>query len=186
MARPIEYDLDKVLDNAMEIFWQKGYAGVSMDELVKCTGLNRRSMYSLFNDKNGLFKDALEHYYRKRGAYQLKILKENPGKKGIELFFERFGFGDKFKGCLYSNSMREKEFVLEETYDILKKYFGDICAQLEENLKQAKDMGEFSGDAKAMALTLVTLIHGFHVHGKYNSSQEDGKAIIQNVLDLIR
>ncbi len=45
MARPVEYDLEKVLDNAMEIFWQKGYEGVSMAELVLHTGLNRRTMY---------------------------------------------------------------------------------------------------------------------------------------------
>lgn len=186
MARPIEYDLNKVLDNAMDIFWKKGYAGVSMAELVECTGLNRRSMYSLFKDKDGLFKDALDHYYSKRGIRQLSVLKENPGKKGIELFFDAFGFGDNFKGCLYSNSMREKEFMLEDTYRIPKKYFEDICAGLEKSLNQAKDMGEFSGDAKAMALTLVTLIHGFHVHGKYNSSCEDGKAIIQNMLNMIR
>ncbi len=30
MARPTEYDLEKVLDNAMELFWQKGYENVSM------------------------------------------------------------------------------------------------------------------------------------------------------------
>ena len=75
MARPVEYDLNKVLDSAMEIFWQKGYEGVSMAELVSYTGLNRRTMYSLFTDKEGLFKDALENYYSKLSAQKLTILK---------------------------------------------------------------------------------------------------------------
>lgn len=186
MARPVEYDLEKVLDSAMEIFWQKGYEGVSMAELVSYTGLNRRTMYSLFTDKEGLFRDALDNYYSKRSAKKLTILKENAGKKGIELFFETFKFDKNFKGCLFSNTMREKQFVKEETYNIPKEYFDAITAQLEINLSQAKELGEFSGDVKAMAMTIITFIHGFHVLGKYNHCQEDGETLIKNILSMIK
>ncbi len=186
MARPVEYDLQKVLDNAMEIFWQKGYEGVSMAELVSYTGLNRRTMYSLFTDKEGLFKDALDNYYAKRSAIKLTILKENPGKKGIELFFQTFKFDKNFKGCLFSNTMREKQFMNDETYNVPKEYFDAISTQMEINLTQAKELGEFNGDAKAMALTLITFIHGFHVFGKYNHSKEDSETIIKNILASIR
>ena len=186
MARPVEYDLQKVLDSAMEIFWKRGYEGVSMTELVSYTGLNRRTMYSLFNDKEGLFRDALANYYTKRSAQKLLILKENPGKKGIELFFETFSFGKGFKGCLFSNTIREKDFMNDETYNIPKEYFDNISAQMKINLTQAKKQGEFSGDEKAMALTIVTFIHGFHVYGKYNHSKDDSDAIIKNILSMIR
>ncbi len=186
MARPVEYDLDKVLDSAMEIFWQKGYEGVSMAELVSYTGLNRRTMYSLFKDKEGLFRDALENYYSKRSASKLTVLRENSGKKGIEVFFQTFMFSDNFKGCLFSNTMREKDFMNDETYNIPKEYFDNICAQMEINLSQAKEMGEFSGDARSMAMIIITFIHGFHVYGKYNHSKEDSDTIIKNILSMIR
>lgn len=186
MARPVEYDLEKVLDNAMEIFWKKGFDGVSMTELVSCTGLNRRTMYSLFNDKEGLFRDALDNYYAKRSANKLTVLKENPGKKGIEIFFQTFMFSENFKGCLFSNTMREKDFMNDETYNIPKEYFDTICAQMEINLSQAKEMGEFNGDPEAMAMTIITFIHGFHVYGKYNHSKEDSDTIIKNILLMIR
>lgn len=186
MARPVEYDLDKVLDNAMEIFWKKGYEGVSMSQLVSFTGLNRRTMYSLFKDKEGLFRDALDNYYAKRSASKLTILKENPGKKGIELFFQTFVFCNDFKGCLFSNTMREKDFMNEETYNIPKEYFENIREQIEINLSQAKEMGEFHGDEKSMAMTIITFIHGFHVYGKYNHSKEDSDTIIENILSMIR
>jgi len=186
MARPVEYDLEKVLDEAMEIFWKKGYEGVSMAELVSSTGLNRRTMYSLFKDKEGLFRDSLDNYYTKRSAKKLSILKENEGKKGIELFFSSFKFGQNFKGCLFSNSMREKECLNDETYNIPKEYFNDISIQMEINLRKAQEDNDFSGDPKSMALTLVTFIHGFHVHGKYNNSVDDGDLIIQNIIQMIR
>ena len=186
MARPVEYDLEKVLDSAMQLFWKKGYSGVSMAELVAHTGLNRATMYALFKDKEGLFKDALDNYYSKMSIRKLTTLKNNPGKKGLELFFESFGFNDDFKGCLFSNTMREKEFLNEETYNIPKEYFDTVGLQMQTNLEQAALDGDFHGDARSMALTLVTMIHGFHVHGKYNQSKADSEAIIKNVLSMIR
>jgi len=187
MARPVEYDLEDVLNKAMDIFWQKGYHNVSMAQLVDYTGLNRRTMYTLFKDKEGLFKDALDHYYTKRSIQKLEILKNNPGKVGIELFFNSFNdFNKNFKGCLFSNTIREKELLDKSTYDIPKEYFNKICSQLEINLTQAKQNGDFNGDSKTMAKTLITFIHGYHVHGKYNSSKEDSMAIKKNILKMIQ
>ena len=185
MARPTEYDIEKVLDDAMDIFWKKGYEGVSMAQLVEYTGLNRRTMYSLFKDKEGIFKDALDNYYTKMSAQKLTILKSNPGKKGIELFFQSFIFTENFKGCLFSNTMREKDFMSKEAYDIPKYFFEKISSQMEINLSEAKADGSFNGDIKAMALTIITFIHGFHVYGKYNHSKEDGELIINNILNMI-
>lgn len=187
MARPVEYNLEDVLNKAMDIFWEKGYNNVSMAQLVEFTGLNRRTMYTLFKDKEGIFKDALDQYYTKRSIQKIKILKNNSGKKGIELFFDSFSdFNKNFKGCLFSNTIREKDSINENTYNIPKEYFDNICSQLEKNLTQAKKDGDYSGDPKIMAKTLITFIHGFHVYGRYNSSKEDSQAIKKNILKMIQ
>jgi len=186
MARPIEYNINKVLDNAMKIFWKKGYIGVSMADIVEYTGLNRRTMYSIFKDKEGLFRDALEHYYIKLSKKKLLVLKDNPGKKGIEKFLKYFKFQENFEGCLFSNSIREKDFMSEEVFKIPKEYFIKLRKGIEENLIQAKKDGDFHGNPHAMALTILTLLHGFHVYGKYNHSKEDSDVIFQNVIDMIK
>lgn len=62
MARPIEYDPDLALDRAMELFWSQGYAGTSVQDLVRDTGLNRHSLYSNFNSKYGLLQAVLQRY----------------------------------------------------------------------------------------------------------------------------
>ena len=38
MARTREFDPDQALDNAMALFWRKGYVATSMDDLDKGTG----------------------------------------------------------------------------------------------------------------------------------------------------
>jgi len=186
MARPVEYNLDEVLDKAMNIFWEKGYESVSMADLVTHTGLNRRTMYSLFKDKDGLYKDALENYFIKMASNQLRVLKENQGKKGIELFFQAFYFEENFKGCLYTNTIIEKKFVNPEAFSTVKKFYQDIKTQLEINLSDAALSGDFTGDVKAMALTLITIVQGLGVYGKFNQSREESDSIINNVLNMIR
>ena len=40
MARPVEFDENKVLTNAMEQFWREGYEASSVRKLLNCTGIN--------------------------------------------------------------------------------------------------------------------------------------------------
>jgi len=186
MARPVEYDLIQVLDKAMEIFWEKGYESVSMAQLVAYTGLNRRTMYSLFKDKDGLYRDALENYYLKMASKQLTTLRNNHGKSGIEKFFEPFYFDSNFKGCLYTNTIISKEFVNPESFETVRSFYIEVREQLEKNLNDAASNNEFGGNAYAMSLTLMTIVQGLGIYGKFNQSKNDSDLIIKNVLDMIK
>ena len=55
MARPVEFDEDKVLTNAMEQFWKEGYEASSVRKLLDCTGINRGTLYNSFGDKDTFF-----------------------------------------------------------------------------------------------------------------------------------
>ena len=55
MARPVEFDENKVLTNAMEQFWREGYEASSVQKLLDCTGINRGTLYNSFGDKDTFF-----------------------------------------------------------------------------------------------------------------------------------
>jgi TetR/AcrR family transcriptional repressor of nem operon len=57
-----QFDVDQVLDKAMQTFWNRGYEATSMQELVACTGINRGSLYATYSDKHALFIAALRRY----------------------------------------------------------------------------------------------------------------------------
>jgi AcrR family transcriptional regulator len=65
MGRPVEYDRDTVLDAALFAFWKSGHAACSLQMLVDATGLSRQSIYNAFGDKDGLFREVLDHYTAK-------------------------------------------------------------------------------------------------------------------------
>jgi TetR/AcrR family transcriptional repressor of nem operon len=62
MSRPRTFDEEQVLDRAMHLLWERGYAQTSMDDLVKHTGIHRGTLYALYNDKRGLLLAALDRY----------------------------------------------------------------------------------------------------------------------------
>ena len=62
MARTPEFDHDRVLESALQAFWQKGYEATSLTDLLEATGLARQSLYNTFGDKRGLFLASLRRY----------------------------------------------------------------------------------------------------------------------------
>ncbi|MBK6426479.1 MAG: helix-turn-helix transcriptional regulator [Blastocatellia bacterium] len=60
MGRPKSFELDDVLDRAIEAFWCKGYEATSIQDLVDEMGINRGSLYATFGDKHALFLAAIE------------------------------------------------------------------------------------------------------------------------------
>jgi len=67
-GRPKAYEHDAVLEQALEVFWQKGFAATSLDDLVEATGVNRPSLYAGFGDKEALYIKAMEFYQNRLRA----------------------------------------------------------------------------------------------------------------------
>ena len=47
-GRPREFDVDDVLDRAIEVFRERGYEASSMADIERATGLNTSSIYNTF------------------------------------------------------------------------------------------------------------------------------------------
>jgi TetR/AcrR family transcriptional regulator, transcriptional repressor for nem operon len=62
MAGKKAFDPQRVLEKAMNAFWERGYEGISIDDLVQSTGIGRGSLYGTFEDKHSLYLAALEQY----------------------------------------------------------------------------------------------------------------------------
>jgi len=62
MGRPRSFDEEKALDQAMHVFWEKGFEGASLNDLTKAMGIKPASLYGAFGNKQDLFRKALERY----------------------------------------------------------------------------------------------------------------------------
>lgn len=61
-GRPRQFDPDAVLDGAVELFWERGFQGLKVPELVERLGICRQSFYRVFGDKRAFYLRAVERY----------------------------------------------------------------------------------------------------------------------------
>jgi AcrR family transcriptional regulator len=67
IGRPREFDRNTALEAAMRLFWRKGFATASMNELCDAMGVRSPSLYAAFGSKEALYLEAMEHYVRTVG-----------------------------------------------------------------------------------------------------------------------
>ncbi|MRN53491.1 TetR/AcrR family transcriptional regulator [Paenibacillus monticola] len=127
MARSKDFEVNIVLDKAMDLFWRQGYEKTSMQELVTHMGIHRRSMYDTFGDKHALYMEALDRY-RDIQEKNIKIRIQPPisAKQAIRQMFEMTlcTEEDHPKGCLIVNTavelaMYDSEAAAQVTEDFL-------------------------------------------------------------------
>ena len=78
MAGKKAFEPQRVLEKAMNAFWERGYEGLSIEDLVQSTGIGRGSLYGTFEDKHSLYLAALDRYIA-AGRVQTTALLDQTG-----------------------------------------------------------------------------------------------------------
>lgn len=64
-GRPRSFDRDTALAAAVEQFWRTGYDETSIAMLTSAMGVTPPSLYAAFGDKDSLFNEASDLYFRR-------------------------------------------------------------------------------------------------------------------------
>lgn len=62
IGRPLSFDREAALQQAMLTFWRHGYETTSIAELTEAMGITPPSLYTAFGDKKRLFLEAARRY----------------------------------------------------------------------------------------------------------------------------
>ncbi len=153
------FDRKQAIDQAMHLFWRKGYEGASMADLVEATGASRYGLYDEFGDKRGLFLAALDRYLARlvKPNYR-KLNHKSAGLDEIRAIFEAFmaiaGTPAQAMGCLASHTAsrpiaRDAEVAkrIAAFMEVLERSFANA-------LQNAHDAGELPPGAKPRDLAI--------------------------------
>lgn len=160
-----QFDVDAVLDRAMQQFWSRGYEATSMQDLVACTGINRASLYATYGDKRALFLAALRRYDEKVCAEMLSELESRyqPREAIRELFrgFTRIPERGACRGCFLTNTALELAAHDQEVGRLVAHGQQGIEAFLARMIRQGKAdgaIGEHVKPAETARSLLASLI----------------------------
>lgn len=164
------FDTDEVLDNAMSVFWAKGYEVTSMSDLIKATGINKGSLYNAFGSKKALFREAfLKYEHEQRQAKLTKLTQKDSPVEAIETLFDMLvdqsvKDEDK-KGCLLVNTAVNLPHHDADIEVAVLKGMTDYEVFFKDQLTLAKLRGEVKGtlDVNRTAKGLLALVVGLRV-----------------------
>ncbi|MFD1888490.1 TetR/AcrR family transcriptional regulator [Paenibacillus wenxiniae] len=175
MARKREFDEEHVLQQVVNLFWQKGYEATSMSDLTTATGLQKPSLYAAFGDKQALFEAALRRYNHQHAQRMDRLLQQD--KTARQSFARLFQYvtqsDDQHQteyGCFCINTMVELAPHDERFAVLTREHQMYLSALFTRRLERAIVEKELSSDydAQAHAQTLVAGMLGLTVMLKTN------------------
>ena len=170
MPRPRAFDTEQVLDAATDVFWRKGYAATTPQDLCDATGLGRGSLYNAFEGKRELFDRVLERYNQRGSLKQLAILDESrPVRERIRglllTTMDNAAPGVSRAGCLAVSTAVQLAGTDSKLAEVLRKRFGETESALFAAIEYGQASGEIRADipARALARMVISTMYGMTV-----------------------
>ena len=192
MPRPREYNRENVLAAATELFWRRGFAGTSINNLVKACSIGRRSLYEEFGGKESLFLASIDHYLATKGALFEQILRSDPlGLANVERLLEervKTAARDGNKGCLIVNSALEMELCGDRVRRKLRKISKANEELLCSNFQAAQETGDVATDrdCRELAQYTVCVAEGLMVMNRQNHKAAELRSAVQVAVLALR
>jgi len=123
-----EYNKNKVLEHCIALFWEKGFRGCSVNDIVEKTGVNRFSLYHEFQNKEGILYDSLRLYRERYSSKNFEILKEKVDlKETLKKFYLSFlDEEESFQGCYFIHIGTEMADEDQKIKLLIKDYLSTL------------------------------------------------------------
>lgn len=187
--RTKDFEPDEIADAAMRVFWQRGYAATSIQDLVEGTGLSRSSLYSTFENKQGLYQHALRRYEAVTSANVGLLSGAGTPRDLIRQFLmgiaeDELGNPQKC-GCLVANASLELAGHDEAVAVLVAHNFQRLQTALEKLILRGQQSGEVTATRTACALArfFVNTAQGMRVLGKGSPSPQRQECLM-DVIDI--
>ena len=192
MARPREFDEDKVLDGAMNVFWAHGYEGASLPDLLKGMGLTRGSLYKAYKDKKSLFINILHRYDEAEVEKATQLLGDENLKDGLDRIDKLFASvlsaieREDYRGCLLCSAAagpaHNDKQISEAVHGLLNKMKSGFEIALKNSSQHAELSKERLGQ---LADLLLTQYVGLRILSRSQASKETLKRSISSLMILL-
>lgn len=184
-GRPREFDRDEALRKAKHVFWQRGYEGTSISDLVDALGIASARIYAAFGSKEALFRETIALYLSEEGAFANKAMQEPNTRLAIEQLLtqavETYTQIDQPHGCMVVLSLTNYARDNEEIMTWLTRYRQARTKTIIERINQGILSGDIpeKADAQALGDYFATLLHGISIQARDGVSQERLLGMVQ-------
>jgi len=192
-GRPRAYDREIALTRAMDVFWERGYAATSLDDLSRAMDMNRPSIYSAFGDKQSLYRQALDRYRARVRAAMREVLDEKrPLRQALRDFYERaveiYLSGEtSARGCFMISTALTESGVNPELRATLAETIQGLDRLLSARIALGKQRGEVDADANSDDLGKVAsaMLYLLAIQARTGETRKSLRATMNAALNSI-
>ncbi len=192
MARPREFDRDAALTAAINVFWAKGFAATSTEDLVHAMGIGRQSFYNAFGDKHQLYLEAVQTYQRNATSCHLNRLTTpaSPLTGLRDLLVGLIPEDDSLRclGCLGTASIGEFGITDPELVDMREKAVSVVLTRVAERVREGQSLGEIDPglDAAQVAALVQITMSGLQVAARAGAGANELHALAAFAVERFR
>jgi TetR/AcrR family transcriptional regulator, copper-responsive repressor len=190
-GRPRTYNPDEVLETALELFWSKGFAATSLDDLSEATGVSRPSLASGFGDKEAIYVKAMERY-RNQINEQLDLVLTCQGPDtGISDVILRYfdvmissytGEIENLLGCAFMCTALNETPQHESILCLLQETIAEFDRRFEAFFTKAQQIGLVAAgvDPKVLSQMILGLTNNIGVRARAGASRAELETIVRD------
>lgn len=173
MAGIKQFNEEETLERAMHVFWRRGYAATSMQDLAQATGVLRGSLYNAYGDKQSIFLLAFARY---QGLYLDAVrarMKADDPAVALRDYFRYViasmsepvpqldeALSAPTRGCLTTKIATDETAMNEALRDALRGMMEGLATALEERLSAPDALARLRLPPKEAARLIVTFTRG--------------------------
>lgn len=190
-GRPLSFDRDAALRQAMHLFWQYGYETTSVAELTAAMGITSPSLYTAFGDKKGLFLEAVDRYVNHGSVSALGLIQDAATARDAAAALLHgsaiaFTGADTPAGCLVASAATSGSDAAGDVRAHLGRIRLDIEAALRSKASADLSAGRLpvTADAGALAAMTMAVIQGMSTLAKDGADRTKLLAVAETALQV--
>jgi TetR/AcrR family transcriptional regulator, transcriptional repressor for nem operon len=168
MARKVEFDYDKAVDQAMRVFWRDGYSGASLRDLLKAMKIGEGSFYNTIKSKKRLYIECLRRYGEIQGKKRSLALTSAPNTSlGMRAMLSAMfdGLDDPkcpSKICMFAAMFSEDVVADNELRKAIITRINQTQKLIEDKINEDRKAGRLpkSYDSGTIAKVIITYLQG--------------------------
>lgn len=186
MSKSSSSTRDRLIEAARFLFWERGFAGTSMSELLARADVNSGSFYHFFDSKEGLLRAVLEGY-----LHLLRPMVVDPAFANVRQPLERVfailaGYRERIlaTGCQYGCPLGRLALEIDPenapAHELIARNFQGWIEAVRECLEAMKPSLPTKTDLDALATyVLVVMEGGVMLSRSYRSVEPFDRAVAQ-------